>query len=164
LGHRPAQARLALVVGVAGPAVAQGPLRRLDDVRGRRRVGLPAHQGDQVAALRLEPAGLPQDRVDGGGPQSPDPRPDPPARPPRPGWREPALPDPPPLERPYKSPKATKQIRAPTNAIDRPQARTWLKSRPRSSAADAPATHRAPMVDSGETSTRWPPTRIDRAI
>src|SRR5690606_38766032 len=52
---------------------------------------------------------------------------------------------------------------APTMDIERPQASSLLK-RPLSPSPPAPATHSAPMVDSGEASTRWPPMFMAMAI
>jgi hypothetical protein len=60
---------LAAVVGITRAAVAQRSHRGLDDVRRRRRIGLPAHQGDQRAPLGLELPHRLQDTVDGRRPQ-----------------------------------------------------------------------------------------------
>ena len=65
----PAQRGLAPVVGITRAAIAHRSHRRCDDVRRRRRVGLPAHQGDQRAPLGLELPDLLQDAVDGRRPQ-----------------------------------------------------------------------------------------------
>src|SRR5437660_10560732 len=53
---------------------------------------------------------------------------------------------------------------APTTVIERPHIITLLNSSLRSVAGGADAMHNAPIVESGDESTRWPPTMIDRAI
>src|SRR4029453_14201658 len=56
------------------------------------------------------------------------------------------------------------QTSAPTSVIPSPQTSSLLNSARVSSEAGAAAMHNAPIVESGETSTRWPPTFIDVAI
>src|SRR5829696_2081134 len=47
--------------------------------------------------------------------------------------------------------------------MERPQASSLLNS-VRLSSTGAPARHSAPMVESGDTSTRWPPMFMDEAM
>src|SRR5262245_36913259 len=64
----------------------------------------------------------------------------------------------------HSTPKNNQHTNAPTTLIERPQAIKRLNNFLRSSLAAALAMHKAPRVDSGETSTRWAPTLIDEAI
>src|SRR5262245_25221598 len=66
-GNRLPQDRFALVVRIAGAAVAQRLDAGFDDVRRRRRVGLAAYQRNQCAAFGLKLPGFRKDAIDGGG-------------------------------------------------------------------------------------------------
>ena len=69
-GDGAAKIGLALVVGVAGAAGAKGALGGLDDGRRRRRVGLAAHERNQLPALGRKLLRFLHDAVDGSGPQT----------------------------------------------------------------------------------------------
>ena len=58
---------LAAVIGIAGAAVVQRARAGLHDVRRRGKIGLAAHQRDEVPALRLQLPDFGKNGVDGGG-------------------------------------------------------------------------------------------------
>src|SRR5262249_46028283 len=133
LGDGPAEARLTLVVRVASSAITEGALCGGDNVGGCRCIRLPAHQRVELPTGGLEQADLAQDGVDRSRPKSGN------------SCRNARTAH---GETPGKAPsnpKATKQIKAATTAMDRPQASSRLNRRRRSSLAAAPATQRAPI-------------------
>src|ERR1051325_8190753 len=60
--------------------------------------------------------------------------------------------------------KRIQQITAPTSVIESPHHSNWLNSFLASTSFGSAAMQSAPIVESGERSTRCPPTYIDAAI